>query len=119
MRRALTIAMIVALGCLAVAFNSGKASTPEQVIKIRATKFEFMPNQITLRKDVPVVLELTSEDRLHGFNIPDLNARTAILPGKTTTIRVVPNKVGSFDFFCDIFCGSGHEGMNGKINVTE
>jgi len=119
MSRPANIALIVIFGFLAVAFNPGNASEPEQVIKIRAKKFEFMPNQITLKKGVPAVLELTSEDRVHGFNAPDLKARTAILPGKTTTLRVVPEKVGSFDFFCDIFCGSGHEGMNGKINVTE
>jgi cytochrome c oxidase subunit 2 len=100
-------------------FSLSKAGTPEQVVKISAKRYEFTPNQISLKKGVPVVLELTSEDRVHGFNAPEFQVRTAIAPGKTTTIKFVPNKVGSFDFFCDIFCGSGHEGMNGKFNVTE
>jgi cytochrome c oxidase subunit 2 len=111
--------LVAVFASLLVVSNAGEASAPEQVIKITAKKFEFIPNQITLKKGVPVVLELTSEDRAHGFNAPELNARTAILPGKATTLRLVPEKAGSFDFFCDIFCGSGHEGMNGKINVTE
>lgn len=119
MRGNVALVMIAFFASLLPASNAGEASTPEQVIKISAKKFEFIPNQITLKKRVPVVLELTSQDRAHGFNAPDLNARTAILPGKVTTLRVVPEKAGSFDFFCDIFCGSGHEGMNGKINVTE
>lgn len=117
--RRLAIIMLVICICLGLDFSLSKAEAPEQVIKIRAKRFEFMPNEISVKKGAPVVLELTSEDRVHGFNAPEFQARTAIVPGKTATIKFVPNKVGSFDFFCDIFCGSGHEGMNGKINVKE
>jgi cytochrome c oxidase subunit 2 len=34
-------------------------------------------------------------------------------------VRLVPDKVGTFPFVCDIFCGSGHEDMTGTIVVTE
>jgi cytochrome c oxidase subunit 2 len=64
-------------------------------------------------------LEFTSLDRLHGFNCPDLGIRTDIPPGKVTKLRFVPQKVGTFLFHCDNFCGSGHEGMTGTITVKE
>lgn len=90
----------------------------EQVIKINARKFEFVPGVITLKKGVPVILELTSSDVLMGFYAPDLKARATIIPGVVTRIRITPENTGVFTFLCDIFCGDGHENMNGTITVV-
>ena len=95
------------------------AAENEQVIQITAKRFEYSPKEITLKKGVPVVLDFTSSDRLHGFNCPGLGIRTDIRPGKVNRLRIVPDKVGTFPFHCDNFCGSGHEGMRGIITVTE
>ena len=95
------------------------ATTDEEVIKITARKFTYTPEQVTLKKGVPVILELSTEDILMGFNAPDLGVRTDIVPGKTVRLRVVPSKVGKVEFYCDIFCGSGHEEMDGLITVVE
>lgn len=91
----------------------------EQVIKITAKKFEYSPNKITLKKGVPVTLELTSLDRLHGFNCPDLKIRSDVSPEKVSTINFTPEKTGTFEFHCDVFCGIGHEQMTGTITVTD
>ncbi|MGZ3608262.1 MAG: cupredoxin domain-containing protein, partial [Syntrophales bacterium] len=95
------------------------ADEKEIVIQITAKKFEYSPKDITVKKDVPVVLEFTSLDRLHGFNCPGLGIRADIAPGKTNQLRFTPNKAGSFPFHCDNFCGLGHEGMTGTITVEE
>jgi cytochrome c oxidase subunit 2 len=91
----------------------------EQVVKITAKKFAYSPKDFTLKKGVPAVLEFTSQDVLHGFNCPDLGIRSDIPPGKVTILRFTPQKVDTFPFHCDIFCGSGHEGMGGTITVVE
>ena len=96
-----------------------KAQEQGQVIRVTAKKFVFTPNEIKLKKGVPVVLELTSLDRVHGFKCPDLGLRTDIEPNKVTKVQVLPQKAGAFRFFCDVFCGSGHEEMEGKFVVTE
>ncbi len=102
------------------ALASDQASQPEQVIKITAKRFEYSPNVITIKAGVPVVLEFTSLDRMHGFTVPDLGGiRATIEPGKVTQVRIVAPKAGTYEFHCDIFCGDGHEGMTGKIIVTE
>jgi len=90
----------------------------EQVIKVSSHKFEFVPGAITLKKGVPVVFELTSSDVIMGFNVPDFKNRATIIPGVVTRIRIVPDKVGTFTFFCDVFCGDGHEEMSGLITVV-
>ena len=95
------------------------AAENEQVIQITAKRFEYSPKEITMKKGVPVVLEFTSQDRLHGFDCPGLKLRMDIRPGKVNTLRFTPDKAGTFPFHCDNFCGSGHEGMRGTILVTE
>jgi len=105
-----------------ILFSIGAALTAaedEQVIKITAKKYEYSPNVITVKKGVPVVLEFTSLDRMHGFSCPGLKIRTDIQPGKVNTVRFVPEQAGRYPFHCDVFCGLGHTGMTGTIIVTE
>jgi cytochrome c oxidase subunit 2 len=95
------------------------AEQQERVIKMTAKKFEYSPSEITLKKGVPTILEITALDRIHGFSCPDLNIRADLVQGKVTRVRVVPQKAGRFIFRCDIFCGDGHEDMSGTIIVKE
>ncbi len=113
--------VVCAMALAVIAFSSGTIVTAqsEQVIKITAKRYEYNPNKITLKKGVPVTLEFTSLDRLHGFNCPDLAIRGDILPGKGLKIQFTPKKAGTFPFHCDIFCGEGHENMTGEFIVTE
>jgi plastocyanin len=91
----------------------------DAVIKITAKKFEFSPSQITIKKGMPVVLELTSLDVMHGFNCPGLGIRADVRPGTVSAIHLVAQKTGTYEFFCDIFCGEGHSDMRGRIIVEE
>jgi len=95
-----------------------RAQSEEQVIKVVAKRFDYTPGEIQLKKGVPVTLEFTTLDVPMGFNAPDFGVRTDILPGMMSKVRFTPDKVGTFTFHCDIFCGSGHEDMAGTIVVT-
>jgi cytochrome c oxidase subunit 2 len=110
--------MTVLVGVLAIAASSA-AMADEPVIQITAKKFEYSLHTLTLRKGVPVVIELTALDRVHGFNLPDFGVRTDVLPGKATRLRFTPDKTGEFVFFCDVFCGDGHEEMSGVLTVKD
>ena len=117
-RRLKILSLLAVLGIGSIGAYVG-AQPNEQVIKIVAKKFDYTPNVIQLKKGVPVVLEFTTLDIIMGFKVPDLGIRTDIVPGKVSRVRVVPDKVGTFTFVCDIFCGSGHEDMTGTIIVSE
>ena len=93
------------------------AQPPERVIKVVAKKFDYTPNIIKLKMGEAVMLELTTLDVVMGFNAPEFGVRADIIPGKVAQVRLQPQKTGQFTFFCDIFCGSGHEEMNGTIMV--
>jgi len=101
------------LALLAAAGDPG-----ERVVHVVARKFSYSPDVLELQLGIPVVIELTSADRDHGFSVPELGIRIDVEPGKTARVRVVPQKVGTFDFHCDVFCGSGHEEMAGRIVVS-
>ena len=95
------------------------AAPAEQVIQITAQRFHYTPNEINLKKGVPVVLEFTSLDVKHGFTCPEFKIRADIPPKKVTKVRFTPDRVGTFEFHCDNFCGSGHADMAGKFIVSE
>jgi cytochrome c oxidase subunit 2 len=95
------------------------AAPAARVIKVTARRFVFTPNNIVLKKGETVDVELHTEDVLMGFSAPELNARADITPGQVVHVRLTGGKVGTYTFLCDIFCGSGHENMDGTITVTE
>jgi len=95
--------------------NSAEADIP--VIAIKASRFVYSPSQIAIKKGQTVILEIESSDRQHGFAIPDLGVRVDATPGEKKTIKITPTQSGKFVFYCDIFCGSGHEQMAGELVV--
>jgi len=102
-----------------VVYTRANAVPAERVIHITAKKFDFSPDSITLKKGEPVVFEISSADREHGFNLRAFGVRTNVSPGKVTRVRFTPDKTGKFTFSCDVFCGDGHEEMTGTVVVTE
>ena len=94
------------------------SQTPEKTIRITVRKFEFEPRHLALKKGEAVVLEFSSQDVIMGFNLNAFGLRTDIVPGQTRSLRFTPDKTGEFVFYCDVFCGNGHEEMDGMLTVT-
>jgi cytochrome c oxidase subunit 2 len=92
------------------------AETPRE-IRISVRRFEFHPDKVTAKAGQPVILVLTSEDRIHGFKMPDFGVRADVVAGQETRLTLLPTRAGSFPFLCDIFCGDGHEDMEGTLIV--
>ena len=123
-RKAIAFHTILLAVCMGVflyqaTVRSSPAQAKEQVIRISASMFEFKPSVITLKKDVPVILELISQDRHHGFTLPDFHIRADVTSGNVERLRFTPGKAGTFTFLCDVFCGDQHEEMSGTIRVVE
>src|SRR5579884_2379784 len=114
MKKILSHSLLIASAGLLIQQIAVRAATPEvrteeQVIRILASTFEFKPSEITVKKGVPVIFELISMDRHHGFKLSKFDMRADIKPGAVEKVRFVPDKTGTFTFFCDVFCGDGHE----------
>lgn len=112
-----TALVVLAIG-LALGVALGAAQSP-RTIRITAKKFEFEPPQIRLRRGETVVLELVTADRLHGFKLPALGIRLDAAPGEVQRVTLTPDRTGRFTFLCDVFCGEGHDDMEGHIVVED
>ena len=94
------------------------AQPAPRVVNVVARKFVFLPSEIKLKRGEPVVLEFTAPEVVMGFFAPDLKLRAVIIPGTPSRVAFTPDRAGTFPFICDIFCGDGHEGMQGTIVVS-
>jgi nitrous-oxide reductase len=55
----------------------------------------------------------------HGFGIKGANnAELLIMPGETTTLKWVPDRVGMFPMYCTDFCSALHQEMQGYVRVS-
>ena len=99
-----------------VAIAARAAAEPRR-IPVVARKFVFIPNEITVRQGESVVLEFSAPEVAMGFFAPELGLRTVIVPGEVAKVPFTADRAGRFDFLCDVFCGDGHEGMNGHLVV--
>jgi cytochrome c oxidase subunit 2 len=116
MKRRTLVALLIGSSAAGGAVRLALAASPTE-IAIQAMKFEFTPETVKVKRGEPVTFVLTSIDRIHGFKMPDFGVRTDIVPDKETRVTITPEKAGSFAFFCDVFCGDGHEEMGGTLIV--
>ena len=115
MKRRYFIALLVA-GSAAGGVARLEAATTREV-EVIAEKFDYTPDMIKAKVGQPLTFVLTSLDRIHGFKMPEFGIRTDIVPDQETRLTITPTKAGTFVFFCDIFCGDGHEEMAGTLVV--
>ncbi|MDX2134794.1 MAG: Sec-dependent nitrous-oxide reductase [Saprospiraceae bacterium] len=55
----------------------------------------------------------------HGFAVKGANnAEILIMPGETSTLKWVPDRVGVFPFYCTDFCSALHQEMQGYARVS-
>jgi cytochrome c oxidase subunit II len=95
------------------------ADTAPRRIEVLAKRFEFVPDNIALRKGEPVILVLQSEDVPHGIRFRELNLETEIHRGHASELSFTPTVAGDFVGHCSRFCGSGHGSMLLTLHVRE
>jgi cytochrome c oxidase subunit II len=66
----------------------------------------------------PVKITVTSEDVIHDFGVPAFRQKIDAVPMQYRSTWYKPNKLGTYDIFCDQYCGTNHSLMVGKIMVV-
>ena len=64
-----------------------------------------------------VHVELSSNDVIHSFWVPNLHGKIDLIPGRINEIRLQPQQTGVFRGFCAEFCGTQHAKMNFEVVV--
>jgi cytochrome c oxidase subunit 2 len=102
------------------------AEEPEQLpeptvqeISVTAKQWEFIPDPIEVNKGDIVRLKLKSVDVAHGFSLRAFGINEQLEPNEEVVVEFVADKSGEFEFYCNVYCGSGHSGMRGKFIVNE
>jgi cytochrome c oxidase subunit 2 len=100
-----------AAGAWATQVKDGGNVEDVKTIDVIASRFQFEPAIIT-------VVQGDSADRTHAFAIKAFRVK-ALIPsaGEAVTVEFVADRVGSFDFTCAEYCGTGHTRMKGKLVV--
>ncbi len=103
--------------------DNADVAAPDPVLKeLRITSYEFGFDiePVTIKKGDRVRLTLTSRDGTHGIAMPELGVATGpVAPGGEEQVEFIANDAGSFDYYCNVPCGSGHRSMRGQIVVEE
>lgn len=98
---------------------SGRVENGVRIIEIKASKYKFDPDPITVKLGEKVRIIATSTDVPHGLSLPEFYVNLNIKPGQTSTTEFTADKEGEFSEYCSIYCGQGHMGMRGKLIVVK
>ena len=74
-------------------------------------------NEIRVPAGKPVKFILSAADVLHGFYLPDFRVKMDMIPGRATTLLVEPDRPGSYQIYCTVYCGTGHSNMLARLIV--
>jgi cytochrome c oxidase subunit II len=67
--------------------------------------------------DRDVIIDLSSKDVIHNFDLPGMRMAQDAIPGQVIPIWFKPVKTGTFEVVCGQLCGLGHYGMKGTLVV--
>jgi cytochrome c oxidase subunit 2 len=62
-------------------------------------------------------VELTSNDVIHAFYVPEFLFKRDAVPGRTTAFDLTPTRLGTFRGACAEFCGLNHAFMGFAVRV--
>lgn len=76
-------------------------------------------NQVHVPVGRPVELTLTSQDVIHDFDVPEFRVKTDAVPGRYTNLWFEAVQPGTYQLFCDQYCGTDHAFMTGTVIAME
>ena len=96
--------------------TDGTFQTQTEVIReiiVNASRFEYNPSVITAKRGERIKLIINNTDALHGIIIPELGI------SGNDFVEFVIDKEGEFIWYCNNFCGQGHQQMGGKLIIKD
>jgi cytochrome c oxidase subunit 2 len=74
-------------------------------------------NQLHIPVNQPVAVELSAEDVIHSFFVPEFRVKQDAVPGMNITAWFEATKTGEFEIGCAELCGMGHYKMRARVFV--
>jgi cytochrome c oxidase subunit II len=101
---------------------------PAMVVNVTAMQYAFIftypETDVTSGElHVPigreVELNMSANDVIHAFWVPEFRLKQDIIPGRQTEVRFTPNKEGNYDLICAELCGPYHGAMRTQVIVEK
>jgi cytochrome c oxidase subunit II len=74
-------------------------------------------NQLHLPVGRPVIIDLSSKDVIHSFNLNIMRVKQDAIPGIMFPLWFIPTKTGKSEIACAQLCGVGHYYMRGFMTI--
>lgn len=78
---------------------------------------EIISGELHLPVGRPVVMNVTANDVLHAFWVPEFRLKQDAVPGRQSEIRFTPTKEGTYPVICAELCGAYHGAMKSQAIV--
>jgi len=78
---------------------------------------EIIAGELHLPVNHPVVMNITANDVLHAFWVPEFRLKQDAIPGRQSEIRFTPNREGDYPVICAELCGAYHGAMKTHVVV--
>lgn len=111
--------LFVAVGflILVIPIPAGARTPTQRVFHVEASRFGYAPAELKANPGDHVIIELASQDVVHGLSIDGYNLETSADPGQTARLEFTADRAGTFKLRCSVTCGSLHPFMIGKLQV--
>jgi cytochrome c oxidase subunit II len=94
-------------------------SARAETVDLSVSASGFQPKVVNVRKGETVRLHLTSAGGEHCFALDAWRIEKRIRPGQATVVELVPDRAGTFPFYCCLESGAAAEREHGRLVVTE
>ncbi|TMB20055.1 MAG: hypothetical protein E6J65_16975, partial [Deltaproteobacteria bacterium] len=74
-------------------------------------------NNLHVPANRPVIVDVSSKDVIHSFNIPVLRVKQDTIPGQLISVWFEATQTGHFELACAQLCGLGHYRMRGDVLI--
>ena len=122
---AVLVTAISIVSAIVLAQNSNAGSDPVKVGVLArqfAWSFTYSNGKTLGYLEVPVnrkvQLDITSDDVIHSFWVPQLGQKQDAVPGQHNKLVITPIKTGTFPVVCTELCGLGHSLMRSHVDIV-
>ena len=122
---ALLVTAISIISAVVLAQNSNAGNDPVKIgVLARQFAWSFTYSNgktygyLVLPVNRKAQLDITSDDVIHSFWVPQLSQQQAAVPGAHNKLVVTPITTGTFPVICTELCGLGHSLMRSHVTIV-
>jgi len=103
-----------------------EGNTPDLTVEVKGLQYAWIftypdsgivDGELHVPANQDVLLNISSQDVIHSFWVPQFRLKQDAIPGQATELRFVATKPGTYSVVCAELCGAYHGGMRTQVIV--